>query len=249
MENNQAQRSISIDSKTKQKLIEQAKVVQNTASLYLDMYNIDLNGNGKIVESKIKEKNNFKKIQLSESDSVKAANNTPCKVGVLVSCSHRRAGGGWLSGSIAQEEAISRVSTWAIQAELKQFDSWYQQNSWIGQKGALVIDGLLLFNENLEELNHPKSIVFAGIAAANKAALKNDNYWHSEKGIIERQTYLIDNLVMALQELEKRGVETVILCAFGTNVFGWSLEESIQVLHEATKYVSDKLLFQCWIVF
>lgn len=245
MENKYAQRSKDLSIKTKNELIEQALFIKNNAKLYLEINSIEITGNGAIITNHKSTKSMVKKIKFVSSDSIKASNNFNNKLGILVSCSHRRAGGGWLSGSIAQEENISRSSTWAVQANLEQFSSWYNQHLWHGQQGALVIDGLLLFNEKNEELTDPKKVVFAGVAAANKAALNNDTYWDCEKGLNERKNYLIQNLVCALEEFEKRGVKDVILCAFGTNVFGWKLEESIQVLHEATKYASDTLNLVC----
>lgn len=243
MEKKYAQRSKDISSKIKQELIAQSIFIENNAQLYLEINCISLDGNGKIITTKNNKKSISRKINFLSSDSIKASSDSTKKVGILVSCSHRRSGGGWLSGSMAQEESVSRATTWAVQARL--FNDWYKQDDWLGQKGALVIDGLLFFNEKYEELKHSKKVVFAGVAAANKAALNNDTYWDSEKAVVERKNCLIDNLVCALAEFDKRGVEDVILCAFGTNVFGWKLEHSIEVLHEATKYASDKLNFLC----
>lgn len=243
-----AQRSQDVDQKVKQKLIDQSTFVAENASLYLEMTSIPLNGNGSIVTSFNSTPKHPKTINFSSLDSVKASLVSNKKVGVLISCSHRRAGGGWLSGSLAQEESVSRSSTWAVQAGLPEFSSFYKQDKklhWLGQKGALIIDGLFIFDENHQELSNAKHVVFGGVAAANKAALGDDAYWNSEKGIIQRQQFLIENLACSFSEFHKRGVEEVILCAFGTNVFGWKFEESIQVLHEATKLAPNKLNFTC----
>jgi hypothetical protein len=66
----------------------------------------------------------------------------------------------------------------------------------------------------------------------------------SEKGTEQRQNFLIENLVCALEELHKRVTE-VILCAFGTNIFGWKFEESIKVLYEASKFAPNNLKLTC----
>jgi uncharacterized protein (TIGR02452 family) len=243
-----AQRSKDVDPKIKQKLIEQSTFIQENASLYLEMASIPLNGSGSIVTSFNSTPKHSKPISFSSADSVKASLDSNKKVGVLISCSHRRAGGGWLSGSLAQEESVSRSSTWAVQAGLLEFNSWYNQDKklhWLGQKGALVIDGLFLFDENHQELSSPKNVVFAGVAAANKAALGDDAYWDSEKGIKQRKEQLIESLACAFSAFHQRGVDDVILCAFGTNVFGWKFEDSIECLYEATKLAPNKLNFIC----
>jgi uncharacterized protein (TIGR02452 family) len=247
-QNPYAIKSKDIDFKLKQKLIDQSKLIQENASLYLELESIPLDGNGKIVKTFNNKKSHPKNIYFSNFDSVKASIKSSNQVGVLISCSHRRAGGGWLSGSLAQEESVSRTSTWAIQAALPKFSSWYTQDKnthWLGQKGALIIDGLFLFDNKHKELPETKRVVFAGVAAANKGALKNDIYWESEKGIQQRQEFLIENLACAIEELYKRGVSEVVLCAFGTNVFGWKFEESIKVLYEAAKFSPNSLKLTC----
>lgn len=246
--NNYAQRSKDIDQKIKQKLISQSIYIQKNASMYLEMASIPLNGNGEIVTSFNNKKSHPKPINFSSSDSIKATIDSNKKVGILVSCSHRRAGGGWLSGSMAQEESVSRSSTWAVQAGLAQFRYWYDQDKsfhWLGQGGALIIDGLILFDENKKELSSPKPVVFAGVAAANKAALNNDIYWDSEKGIKQRQEFLTNNISCSLSAFHARGIEDVILCAFGTNVFGWKFEESINALYHASKFSPSNLNLIC----
>jgi uncharacterized protein (TIGR02452 family) len=241
-------RSKDIDLKLKQKLIEQSIFIQQNTQLYLDFAAIPLDGKGKIVTNFSYKKSQPKKMYFSSYDSVKASTESDAQTGILVSCSHRRAGGGWLSGALAQEESVSRASTWAVQAGLPQFASWYTQDKkdhWLGQKGSLVIDGLLIFDDENHELSIAKHVVFAGVAAANKGALNNDAYWESEKGIQQRQSKLIEDLVCAIEELHKRGVTEIVLCAFGTNVFGWKFEESIKVLYEASKFAPNSIRLTC----
>ena len=245
-----AQRSHEIDSKLKNKLIEHSLFVQKNAHDFLDLYDIPQNGAGKIYPliKNIKEKENPKKIIFLSIDSVQAANESIDKIGILISCSHRRAGGGWLSGSIAQEESVSRASTWGYQAGLPEFNVWYNQDKkihWLGQRGSLIIDGLLLYDHNLKELNNPKQVVFGGVAAANKAALGNDTYWESLKGTEQRKQHLTENIVSAIFAFHSKGVKNVILCAFGTNVFGWDFLESIEVLYTVSKQVPNSLNLIC----
>lgn len=246
--NNQAKRSNEVDSKLKQRLIQQAISIEENASLYLEIESMPLNGNGKIVTSFNSTISYPKKIEFLEYDTIKASLDSTNKTGVLISCSHRRAGGGWLSGSLAQEESVSRVSSWAVQAVLPEFKSWYEEKKplfWLGQTGALVIDGLIIVDENFKELLKSKQVVFAGVAAANKGSLNNDVYWDSDQGKKQRKEQLIHSLACAFHELNQREVNDVILCAFGTNVFGWKFEESLEVLFEASKLSPTKLNLKC----
>ena len=245
MNNVNAQKSSEISLSIKNALIRRSLYINENSLLYLEINNIPVDGNGKIVSSYTGVDSGFKHIEFTSFDTIQASRKLNKKTGVLVSCSHRRAGGGWLSGSMAQEENISRATTWAFQANNDKFKSWYLNNQWYGQNGSLVIDGLLLFNEQWQELSEPKRVVFAGVAAANKSSLNDNDYWDSKIGYAIRKKHLINNLSCAFEELKNRDVEVVVLCAFGTNVFGWKLEESIQVLHEATKYAPKGMSFVC----
>lgn len=240
-----SKKSIEVSSNIKKYLIERSLYVKENSMLYLELNSIPMDGNGKIVSKYNAIEQDLKNIEFLSIDTIKALRQSTQKTGVLISCSHRRPGGGWLSGSMAQEENVSRCTTWAFQASCNKFKSWYFNNQWHGQNGALVIDGLLIFDENGNELDEQKKAVFAGVAAANKAALNDDNYWNSKAGYTIRKKYLVDNLSCAFEELKSRNVELIILCAFGTNVFGWKLEESIEVLHEATKNAPKGIKFVC----
>jgi hypothetical protein len=246
--NTQAKRSSEVESKLKQRLIQQAINIEENASLYLEIESMPLNGNGKIVTSFNSVVNYPKNIEFLESDTIEATLHSNSKAGVLVSCSHRRAGGGWLSGSLAQEESVSRVSSWAVQAGLPEFKSWYEEKKplfWLGQTGALVIDGLIIVDENFKELVKSKQVIFAGVAAANKGSLNNDIHWDSDQGKKQRKEQLIHSLACSFYEFNQREVTDVILCAFGTNVFGWKFEESLEVLFEASKLSTTKLNLKC----
>lgn len=243
-----ALKSNDVNNKLRNKLVKQSLWIQENTKDLLSLYNIPLDGNGLILNkynrSNVKNKKHPKKIIFTSLDSINAALSLN-DVGVLVSCSHRRAGGGWLSGSMAQEEAISRVSSWAPQASM--FKDWYVQDKklfWLGQEGSLIIEGLLFFNKDFEDLPSPKKIIFAGVAAANKAALSNDLYWDNKFKELRKES-LVNNLTNAFFGLHEKKVVNVILCAFGTNVFGWTLKDSIEVLYEASKYAPNNLNLYC----
>lgn len=48
---------------------------------------------------------------------------------------------------------------------------------------------------------------------------------------------LTEELINGFKEAKKRGASDVALCALGSGVFGWKIEESIQSILEATKEV------------
>ena len=245
MDYTKAKKSNELSHDIKSGLIERAQFVHDNAALYLDLNGLSLDGHGQVYLTPYPSNPGpSKRLSFSSDDSIAAALKTPGKTGLLISCSHRRAGGGWLSGSLAQEESVSRATTWAVQAGQKNHKDWYASSTWLGQPGALVINGLVLFDEHGEELKDPKPVVFAGIAAANKAAKDDESYWDSPKGLSERHQALVEHLACAFAGFEERGVENVVLCLFGTNIFGWTVEESIRALAEATKH-SQNLHFTC----
>lgn len=155
-----------------------------------------------------------------------AAFDTENLTGVLIFGSSRRPGGGWENGAKAQEEDISLVSTWAVQAAASQ--GFYKENQLAGPDLVLMADGSWLMDPQGTPLTSPRPVVFAGIAAPNLSDAKVAALLPSD-----RQELLARRLLGALDAWEKRGVDTLVLGAIGCGVFRWPAEESAKALRMA----------------
>ena len=155
----------------------------------------------------------------SQTEEYESRGLGPCAV--FIAASHTKPGGGWLSGARAQEESVSRQSTWAVQCEANPV--WHKSSeSWLGPAGALVIDGVHMFGDK------PSKCVFAGVACANKSACGSEKLWAKSKG--ERVARLAGAVAAALDEAAKRGCKSAVLAGFGTGVFGWDKQDCMEAL-------------------
>ena len=93
------------------------------------------------------------------------------KVGILVFCSAKRAGGGWLSGAFAQEEAIAMSSTWGLDCFCPCFHQARHLDYFYGD-AVVGLDGFLLAREPGLWLPQPEAVFFVGFAAPNMKALR-----------------------------------------------------------------------------
>ena len=84
--------------------------------------------------------------------SVQAQGSLECmeegRVGVLVFCSATRPGGGWLTGATAQEESISRASTWALSCAHPEFHTDRSTNNYFYKDAILAVDGMVFERNN-----------------------------------------------------------------------------------------------------
>ena len=137
--------SRNVPKKERERLIEIAHKMNNASPRILSNAGIPEDGRGKVV-ARVKKRlpNDIGTIEVTGELSQEALGRAKGKACVFVSCSHKRPGGGWMSGAKAQEESISRESTWGFQAG-KHMD-WYGGKDWRGQDGALVLDGLMVEN-------------------------------------------------------------------------------------------------------
>lgn len=216
-------RSCDIPAAEKKNLIAQAKEIMEISPSLLSYAGIPLHGDGKICIPPAGKKREMRLSsfeitgELCQDAAIRFPNEL---VGVFVACSHKNPGGGWMSGAVAQEESISRQSTWAIQA--KEHQCWYNTSKdWLGQNGGLVLNGLSLWGNNIKET------VFAGVSAANKNACSKKE-WITHRN--ERILSLADAIDGSLREMKKRGCTTAILCAFGTGVFGWEQKDAAEAI-------------------
>ena len=156
------------------------------------------------------------------------------KTGVLVFCSSRRPGGGWLNGAKAQEEDISLASTWAVQAAASD-GSFYQDSDGVGNNMALMADGLWLHDPAGHPLHEPLPVVFAGVAAPNRNAEQV-----GKLSTNQQITMLSDRLRAAFEGWHQHGVSTVVVGAIGCGVFKWDPQDSAQALKQALEQTQWK---------
>jgi uncharacterized protein (TIGR02452 family) len=155
-----------------------------------------------------------------------AAFEAPGLTGVLIFGSSRRPGGGWENGAKAQEEDVSLVSTWAVQAAASQ--GFYQENHLAGQDLVLMARGGWLMDPQGANLDPPRPVMFAGIAAPNRADPKI-----AALPAAYQQERLACRLLGALDAWERQSVDTLVLGAIGCGVFRWPAEESAKALRMA----------------
>lgn len=218
-------RSTDLSSKERNRLVSLAKHVQEATPLLLKEAGIPLTGDAVIALAPAGKKSGDAslKIGIEPSTSQHVAAQLSGKPCIFIACSHTKPGGGWLSGAIAQEESVSRESSWAVQCAAN--PSWHATSSgWLGPKGALVLDGLAYFSEK------PTPVVFAGIAAANKSACGSEKEWNSQ--LAARSLELSNAVEAGLREAKRRGCTAAVLCAAGTGVFGWSPAEALTAIWE-----------------
>lgn len=216
-------RSRDVPRREREDLIARALEIRDATPALLETAGIPLAGNGAIALAPAGKQVGGKlpSIQIEPVTSQVLAARAISKPCIFIACSHSKPGGGWLSGAVAQEESVSRDSTWAVQCANN--PSWHQSSkNWLGPRGALVVDGLLLLDEQ------PRRVVFAGIAAANKNACRQVHDWDTFRDA--RIDALASAVHGALREAEQRDCGEAILCAAGTGVFGWSPAEALIAL-------------------
>lgn len=139
------------------------------------------------------------------------------KAVVLVFCSAKNPGGGVTSGSIAQEEEISRTTSWYFHAIKSK--GFYQQ------KGACALNtdlalyvkkGYVLKNEYHQTIS-PKECSFIGMTAPNITGMESQGKKINHAEINEVMRRRIE-LVLKLAQLS--GKTRCILGAWGCGVFG-----------------------------
>lgn len=150
------------------------------------------------------------------------------RAGVLVFCSATRPGGGWLSGATAQEESISRASTWALSCAHPEFHTERSNNRYFYKDAVLCVDGVV-FERNNTPLAKPAPVHFVGMCAPNARAMK-DHGMHPQATAIRQR--IVDALVcrmrLALQAFGDARCTTVVLGAVGCGVFQIQPEDCVK---------------------
>jgi uncharacterized protein (TIGR02452 family) len=139
----------------------------------------------------------------------------------LVFCSAKRPGGGWRGGAAAQEEQISLVSSWGVQAEESQ--GFYDRSvDWMGPHKAIAARGVWLAERPGEWLDDELSAVFVGVSAPNLAWARES----SQKVIPQKiQEALAQRLALALEMAADAGCDALVGGLIGCGVFGWDVAD------------------------
>lgn len=155
--------------------------------------------------------------------------------GILVFCSATRPGGGWLTGATAQEESISRASTWALSCYNPQFYSDKGNDGYFYKNAVLSVAGKVFETNNIP-LAKPALVHFVGMCAPNARAME-EHHQHPESAAVRNK--IVDTLVlrmrMALQAFSQAGCKTVVLGAVGCGVFRVQLDDCVQAWEKALR--------------
>ena len=155
--------------------------------------------------------------------------------GVLVFCSATRPGGGWLTGAMAQEEAVSRASTWALSCDNPRFYSDKGNDGYFYKNAVLSVAGKV-FERNNTPLSKPALVHFVGMCAPNARAME-EHHQHPESPAMRGR--IVDALVlrmrMALQAFAQAECSTIVLGAVGCGVFRVQLEDCVQAWDKALR--------------
>lgn len=158
----------------------------------------------------------FGNVSIHHENVIHRINNQK-DLAVLVFCSAKNPGGGVLNGAIAQEEELSRHTSWYFQ--VKDNQEFYLE------KGASALNtGNLLYakkayvlrNEYGQEIE-PISITLIGATAPNLNGLINQGKKVKESEVYKIMEKRIENVLSFAQS---RNISTLVLGAWGCGVFG-----------------------------
>lgn len=157
-------------------------------------------------------------IQVIDSDTVTAlfknTDNT-AKVALLNFASYKYAGGGFIRGSLAQEESICHAST--LYNVLKDMDDMFYEehredlNSGLYRDEAIFSPYIKFFKPEYKP--REASVITCAAVNKNAAEKKGITEVESSKAMQSRVNFIMDIAV-------ERGVDTLILGAYGCGVFG-----------------------------
>lgn len=158
------------------------------------------------------------RVQIVDSDTVTALfKNIGIKdnVAILNFASYKYAGGGFIKGSLAQEESLCHAST--LYNVLKDMDDMFYEehkgnlNSGLYRDEAIFSPYIKFFKSGYK----PREVSVITCAAVNRGAAKKKGITDSEvsRAMEARINFIMDIAV-------ERGVDTLVLGAFGCGVFG-----------------------------
>lgn len=140
---------------------------------------------------------------------------------VLNFASFKHPGGGFINGSIAQEEALCHSSTLYNVLSDDKFKKEYEQNNQQEHLHDGIYEDFGIFSPNIiftDKDNKTYTANVLTVAAPNKSAYKNrhfssDDYVDFDNALTQRINYLLHIMKLEHQEV-------LILGAFGCGVFG-----------------------------
>ncbi len=143
--------------------------------------------------------------------------------------SYTHAGGGFLSGSMAQEEALCHKST--LYPVLKKCEPYYAWN--IGNKNGGMYKNRALFSKNIifEDGNTRASADVISCAAPNKSASSGPKTESEEK---HQSEILRSRIRFVFAVAAENYPDILILGAWGCGVFGQDPKEVAAIMHELT---------------
>lgn len=167
-------------------------------------------------------------IVVADTDSVTAAIRYQSgRTAILNFASYKNPGGRFLDGSMAQEEALCHESI--LYNVLKRFEkSYYEKNR--EQKNRALYLNRALYSENVLFLNDEGEYRFDVITCASPnygAAKKYCNVTREEN-----REVLESRIRFVLSLAEEKGIDTLILGAYGCGVFGQDPAEVSRIFHE-----------------
>jgi uncharacterized protein (TIGR02452 family) len=141
------------------------------------------------------------------------------KIGVLVFCSARRPKGGWLNGSMAQEESIAMRSTWGVACAHPDFHG-LPHADYFYSDAVLAMDGKIISPEIGQWLEAPIEATFVGICAPNMRAAKDSGADPSSANLSKLcHDVLAHRCGLALAAFHSAGCDGIVLGAIGCGVF------------------------------
>lgn len=173
------------------------------------------------------------KVNFFNSNTSNAINEFPNSL-ALVFASAKNPGGGVLRGSIAQEEDISRTTTWYFQVKDNPFYS-IKHKDLMYSSSAVYVKNCYLLMDDYGNIMNPKNISLIGIAAPNLKGMYNNN---SKIDINSIYQVYKQRLRYLFSFAKKENYENLILGAWGCGVFGLDTAVVASIYNEV---INEKL--------
>lgn len=167
------------------------------------------------------------KIKVLNTDTVSALiQEKHDKTALLNFASYYNPGGGYLWGTMAQEEALCSESTLYNVLSHKRFEMFYEENGKNVHNYLFTNRGIYTPHVNFERSNICTPADVITVAAPNRRRQASSTAEENSKALQERIDFILDIA-------QAQGVETLILGAFGCGVFGQNPIEVAQYFKDS----------------